>query len=280
MQNSTQENNERQTFVRDIYDLFFFKTFKAPPAVWKFIRSFFHGVLRPGALDPRTDCGPENRYLSDVRLAQTLFSLSIASAVGNFISQDIKGVFDKTDPKLIVFILKYFFGFIQNSYLLWLFSSLLMAAVFLQRWWLRFTKADFLPRRESATLFIYEAGVLLLPLVVMMLIFEYRLFQEPNQKMINAFIIFGIFAVLHVFFFFFRLGSRAGLTIWKRTWTSLLLVYFSAVAWLAGMVITLPFIFLPFLLLMYPFWAVIRDYIPKPSPVRNFFAKVQKAIEP
>ena len=92
-----------------------------------------------------------------------------------------------------------------------------MAAVFLQSWWLRFTKADFLPRRESATLFIYEAGVLLLPLVVMMLIFEYRLFQEPNQKMINAFIIFGIFAVLHVFFFFFRLGSRAGLTIWKRT---------------------------------------------------------------
>lgn len=279
MQNSTRENKETQTFVGDIYVLFFFKAFKAPPAVWKFMRSFFHALLRPGALDPRTDCGPENRYLSDVRLAQTLFSLSIASAVGNFMLQDIEGVFDKTDPQWIVLIVKYFFGLLQNAYLLWLFSSLLMAAIFVQRWWLRFTKAGFLPRRELATLFIYEAGVLLLPLVMMMFIFEYRLFQEPAQKMINAFIIFGIFAVLHVLIFFFRLGSRAGLKIWKRTWTSLLLVYFFAIAWLAGMFITLPFILLPFLLLLYPFWAVIRDYIPKPSPVRRFFTTVQKTIE-
>lgn len=243
------------------------------------MRSWFHGLLKPGALNPQSDCGPENRYLSDVHLVEALFSLALASAVGNFMLQDLEGVFDTNDPQLFVKLLKYFFAYLQNAYLLWLFSSILVASIFAERWWLRFTKADILPRRELATLFVYEACVLILPLLAMMFVAGYQLYEPVTRELFSAFIVYAFFAGTHLLIFFFRLSTRAGLPIWKRAWISLVLMYLVVFAWVPGLLFTLPFYFLPLLLLLYPLYAILRDFIPKPPIIRQFFDKVQQALE-
>lgn len=279
MHDDGQNINDTRTFVRDIYTIFFFRAFKAPPAIWKFTRSWFHALFKPGSLNPREDCGPENRYLNDVRLSETLFSLALASAVGNFMLQGLDGIFDKGDPGWLVHIIKYFIAYLQNAYLLWLFSSILVASIFSGRWWIRFTKADILPRREVATLFIYEAAVLILPLIAIMFFSEYQLYEPLTPELLNALIGYAIFAVTHLLIFFFRLGTRAGLPIWKRVLTSFFLAYLAVFAWVPGLLITLPFYFLPLLLFLYPLYALIRDFVPKPVIVRRFFKKIQSVIE-
>jgi hypothetical protein len=230
-------------------------------------------------MNPRVDCGPQNRYLSDVHLVETLFSLALFSAVGNFMLQELEKDFSTEDPQWFVNIMKFFFVYLQNAYILWLFSSILAAAIFAERWWLKITKADFLPRRELASLFIYEAAVLLLPLLVLMFIADYQLFEPLKPEVYISLRVYLIFGIVHVLIFFFRLGARAKLSIWKRTWSSILLAYLLIFAAVPGMLVTLPFYFLPLLLIVYPLYAISRDFIPKPAIVRRFFNKVQKALE-
>lgn len=279
MSDDALDRKDTRTFIKDIYALFFFRAFKAPVAVWKFMRSVFHGLLKPGALNPREDCGPEKRYLSDVRLAEALFSLTIVSAVGNFMSQNYEKAFAGEELQGLVKLFGYFIAYLQNAYLLWLFSSVLVAAIFAERWWLRITKADFLPRRELATLFVYEACVLILPLLAIMFFAGYELYGPVSQDLFTVFIIYAIFAGIHLLIFFFRLGMRAGITILRRTLTPFLIVYLLVFAWMPGLLVTLPFYLLPLLLILYPLYALLRDYVPKPAIVQRFFDKIQQTIE-
>lgn len=274
-----QDNKNKKTFVRDIYDIFFFRAFKAPPAIWKFIRSWSHAMFKPGALNPREECGPGKRYLSDVRLTETLFSLTLASAVGNFMLQDLEKGAGAEGPKWMLQFSKYFIGYFQNAYLLWLFSSVLVAAIFVERWWLRLSKSEILPPRELATLFVYEAGVLILPLIAMLFVSGYKLYDPVSQEMWSAFLVYAVFAGIHVIIFFYRIGTRAGFSIRRRIWTSLLFTYLVVFAWLPGVLITMPFYILPLLLLLYPVYAALRDFLPKPAFVRTFFDKIQRALD-
>ena len=205
--------------------------------------------------------------------------MAIASAVGNFMSHNFESTFAKEKAHSYVKLIGFFIAYLQNAYLLWLFSSILVAAIFAERWWIKFTKADILPRRDLATLFVYEACILILPLLAIMFIAGYQLYGPVSDDLSVVFVIYAILACIHLFFFFLRLGKRAKIPVWRRIWSSLLLMYLLVFAWLPGIVVTLPFYFLPLLILLYPVYALLRDYIPKPEIVRRFFDKVQQAID-
>jgi len=279
MTEGRQINNDSKSYVREIYDIYFFRAFRAPPAVWKFIRSWFYALLKPGSLNPQMECGPDQRYLSDVRLTEALFSLVLASAIGNFIMTESGIVFSEQFPSWLRKVFEFILAYFQNAYLLWVFSSILVAVIFVGRWWTKFTKAEVLPRRELATLFIYEASALILPLVIILFVSGYRLYGEVSDNLKNALIAYAIFAIAHVLIFFYRLGKRAGLPLGKRIWSAILLVYVAVYAWFPGIFITLPFYFLPLLVLLYPLYALLRDYMPKPVFLKRVFDKIQRALE-
>jgi hypothetical protein len=270
-------NEDRGTSFEDIFHTFFFRAFKGPPAVWKFLRSCTRALFCPASLKTVTDCGPKRRYLSAVHLAESVFSIAAATSIVNLYSA-IEAESQAKGSEVEWFV-KYLIGWFQSAYLLWLFATLLIASLVLERMWLRFTRAQVESRRELASLFVYEVCLLLLPLLGILWIGGYRILEPLSAKLWRALVVYGILAALHLFVFLFRLGCRARLPLWRRVWTSALVLYLAMVAILLGQFAALPFLFLPLLLVLYPLYALLRDYLPKPRGLKRLFDRVQSRLE-
>ena len=59
----------------------------------------------------------------------------------------------------------------------------------------------------------------------------------------------------------------------------MVVLYLVVFAMLPGELLALPFAFLPFLLVLYPLYAVVRDYLPKPRGLKRLFDRVQSVLE-
>jgi len=261
-----------------IYRTFFFPAFKGPRAIWKFLRSFFHALICPASLNIAADCGPGRRYLSAVHLSHAVFSIAVATSIVNFYSVVETGV--RTQGSTWVWFEKYVGGAFESAYLLWLFGAVLMTSLLLERLWSWLIKAQVLSRRERAALFVYEVCVLVVPLLVISVLGEYRFPEMPSPGLLRAFIVYAIMAAVHFLVFLFQLGGRVQLPLWKRTLIPWAILYFFVFALSPGLLMALPFLFLPLLLLLYPLYAVLRDHMPMTLGMKRLFDRMQSMMEP
>lgn len=269
---------DRGVSVQELYRIFFFRAFKGPPAVWKFTRSFIHALVRPASLNPAVDCGPGRRYLSALHLAQSVFSIAVASSVVN-LSVEVDAAGHPTGER----VPSWFSGPFESAYLLWVFGMVLIASLLLQRLWVRFTNAQILPARQLGALFVYEVCVLLVPLLGILVVLQP--FQAVNRReplSAGSWIALWIYAgaaVAHLFVFLFRLGGRAQLSFLRRLLIAPVLAYIFLVVMLPAMIMALPFLFLPVLLALYPVHALLRDHLPKKSGLKRFVDRMQRRLE-
>lgn len=290
--------------LREIYDTFFFRTFRAPRAIWKFVRTWIAACLRPGLIDPERDCGPDKRYVGAIRFAESLFGLAIAAAIGGFISQDIGDIGETlprpnseisdmvlapvretadTGPRLATDFSNFLVRSFENAYVLWLYCSALIAGVLASRVWAKLTKSDGLSRFQLTSLFIYEFGVLFLPLLVIIYVFEYTIFdiftggiEAESEPFFEGDL---IFTLVHFLLFLSLLGRRARIPVWRSIWSSVVVIFVLSFLFLISMLVSIPFYMLPFLLLLYPIYAFLRDYIPKPAFAKRIFLVTESRID-
>ena len=267
--------------LREIYDTFFFRTFRAPRAVWKFIRTWFAACLRPGRINPETECGPGKKFVDPVRFAESLFGLAIAAAIGGFLSQDISNN-GENESKVASDLTGFLVGSFENAYLLWLYCSALIAGVLAARLWVRLSKSEAFETEHLTSLFIYEFGVLFLPLLGIIYIFEYTVLDlfiggiKPESKAFFA--AYPIFSVSHLLLFLLVLGRCAKLTIWRSVWSAAVVVLALVFLFLLGMILSIPFYLLPLLLLLYPVYALVRKFMSKAAFAEKFFEGIEGRI--
>lgn len=276
---------QARTFLRDVYATFFIPAFRGPPALWRLIRSYGAAVFRPAGIDPGNECGEGKRYLSDTRLAQALLSVAAATAIAGFITAEEGDV--RTGVPLVDYLEHSTLSALQQAYLLWLFCSLLVTTVLMRRAWnfLAGAKVDFLSPRQVTTLFVYELAALFLPLLAILYSHNVVLFVSPAADEVAArealegdLFVYGILSTGHLVLFLVRLGWRAGLSWWRILLTAVAIPYVCVFLFIPAMFIALPFYVLPLLLLLYPVYALLRDYAPKPQIVRRGFDRVEAVL--
>jgi hypothetical protein len=170
----------------------------------------------------------------------------------------------------------------ENSYLLATFCSLLIATTLAGRLWGRLTGAQLISRRDRTTLFVYEFAVLFLGLLATLRVsgieisFGESFKPTPDQE--RAVLMYIIGASTHLFWFFFSIGARAGVSFWKRLWTSLLVGYLLVFLWGVGVALSVPFFLLPLFILLYPIYALLRDWLPWRGRMRVLLARLEETL--
>ena len=158
----------------------------------------------------------------------------------------------------------------------------LIAGVLAARLWVRLSKSEAFETEHLTSLFIYEFGVLFLPLLGIIYIFEYTVLDlfiggiKPESKLFFAGDL--IFSASHLLLFLLVLGRCAKLTIWRSVWSAAVVVLALVFLFLLGMILSIPFYLLPLLLLLYPVYALVRKFMSKAAFAEKFFEGIEGRI--
>lgn len=245
--------SKRENIYRELYHSFISKFFDKLPFLGKFLRTLLKSFFIPGKIDLQETYAINAKYLNDLKFITTLFYFAVGSTI-------IKTVFEfeAADSDNIIF--KYILEFFIQTYVLWIFGTLLLGFIWTGRIWQKWMKIDTNKKRHIDSVFIYEVGTFLAIIICLFWIIGFRIeegqklnYNISHEALILILYILLTYVYIHFIYLLILVGIREQLSI-KRliTISSLSTFFILPLFCLFSELVTIPLILLPVLIFLSP----------------------------